>query len=102
MDLPTAADVAAYLQLVDPTPEVLAEVTVSLEVAVEAQQARCDVGDYTRSLWQACRRRAARDLAARGAVLGVVDMGEMGAVRVSSWDATIEVLEGPYRRAAIA
>lgn len=102
MDLPASTDVAAYLQLTDPSLDVLAEITVSLETAVEAQAARCDVTDYTRSLWQACRRRAARDLAARGAVLGMVDMGDLGAVRISGWDAQIEALEGPYRRAGLA
>lgn len=102
MDLPTAEDVAAYLQLAAPDAATLAEIGVSLQVAIEQQAARCDVADYTMSLWQACRRRAARDLAARGAVLGLVDVGDLGAVRMSSWDAHIEALEGPYRLGAIA
>lgn len=102
MDLPTGADVAAYLQLSNPDPATLDEIEISLEVAIEQQQARCDVADYSRALWQACRRRAARDLAARGAVLGLVDIGELGAVRMASWDAQIEALEGPYRLGAIA
>ena len=102
MDLPTAADVAAYLSLTDPDETLVAELAISLEVAIEQQASRCDVSDFTRALWQAARRRAARDLAARNAVLGLVDVGDLGAVRMSGWDAQIEALEGPYRKAGLA
>lgn len=102
MQTPASADVAAYLSITNPDEATLAEISVSVAVAVAEQAARCDVSDYSVDLWQAARRRAARDLAARGAVLGLVDIGELGAVRMSGWDARIEALEAPYRRAALA
>lgn len=94
---PTVDDLAGYLQMAAPTED-LAD---ALEAALEAQAARCVTEPYTRGLYRAAMRRAARELAARGAPLGALDLGPMGSSPIARWDAVIEDLEAPYRRSPI-
>ena len=57
-----------------------------------------DPDDRDDDLLQAFYRRCARQLAARGVPLGVTPNGEQGPMRLASFDAEIDRLEGHDRR----
>lgn len=75
-----------------------------LQQVIDAEtllQARaCTVGaELTPDLVQAIYRRVAREVAARGVPLGILGAdSEFGPTRLSSFDAEISRLEGPYRK----
>lgn len=96
--LPTADDLAAYMGVDEATPGLQTAVTVALA----QQAARCDVSDYTEPLREAALRRAAGNMAARSAPLGLVDLGELGPTRIPGWDGKTEELEAPYRYGPLA
>lgn len=72
---------------------------------VELQSEQCDILEDTSGqglipewAYQSRLRRCARQLAARGVPLGMLEGGEYGPARLASFDAEISRIEGPYRK----
>ena len=109
MGFPSVSDVRAWCQI-----SAASLTDVQLKQVVDAEQANqamyCRVpttGDppaldpdaWPAALSQAIYRRVAREVAGRGIPLGLIaDLAsESGAQRLSTFDAEVERLEGPYR-----
>lgn len=95
---PSAADVAAYLDIDPATPGI----EVCLSAALEQQESVCDTSRYTDSLALAAIRRTARAMAARSAPGGFVQLGDFGSAPLPRWDAEIERYEADYRHGGFA
>jgi hypothetical protein len=99
--LPTVDDLLEYLAL-DAANYPLEQAQAAYDAALDAQFARCVTDPYTSSLAEALLRRGQRVLAARGAALGVTDLGQFGAQPLLRWDAMIDELEADYRKGGFA
>jgi len=93
--LPDVAEVRAWCQVSSASvPEPMLQAVMDGEAANQAKACRlADPADRPADLCQAFLRRVARVLAARGVPLGVTS-GEQGPMRLASFDAEIERLEG--------
>ena len=89
---PTPAEVAGYMQIDESTPLLAA----ACATAVAMQASVVDTTDYPDPLHYAALRRAARWMAARSSPLGMIDLGDLGAMHVPQWDAEIQAAERPY------
>ena len=98
---PSRADLLAWLGMVDPgtSPD---EYDLCLEVALEGQEARCDVTLYSAALHEAALRRAAREVSGRGMSLGIYDSPDFGQQYLPRWDALVEAQEMPKRLGGFA
>jgi hypothetical protein len=103
--IPTVADVRAWVQ-VPATSVSDAQLQQVLDGELKLQAMACRVpgpaeppaDDYPEALAQALYRRCGRELNARQVPLGVVgDGSEFGPSSLSTFDAEVERLEGPYR-----
>ena len=98
---PDVSDLREYLGLENnPYPD--EQLGSALDAALEMQRDRCVWDLYEAPLYEAALRRAARILAARGAPLGMMDLGEFGSTPLVRWDTQIEELEAEYRRGGFA
>jgi hypothetical protein len=97
--VPTVEDLRQYVKGSEALP--LADLELAHNSALDNQAHKCVTAPYTWALRNAALRRGARKLAAMGAPLSTLDMGPLGSVPVSRWDAVIEEDEGPYRYAPI-
>lgn len=100
------ADVRAWAG-VSPTSITDAQLQQVLDAETALQAARCTVpageAPLPAALVQALYRRCAREVAARSLPLGYLsDTNEYGPVRLASYDAEIERLEGPFIAIAVA
>ncbi len=102
----TTADVRAWagISLTSITEEQLQQV---LDAETQLQALYCTVppddGARPPALVQALYRRCAREVSARSLPLGYLsDTSEYGPVKLASYDAEIERLEGPYRKVPVA
>lgn len=98
---PTVDDLLDYLAL-DQATYPLDQAQDAYDAALDAQYARCDVTTYTSALAEALLRRGQRILAARGAALGITDLGQFGSTPLLRWDALIDELEANYLRGGFA
>ena len=98
---PTVEDLLEYLAL-DGDNYPLDQAQDAYDAAVDAQYARCVTSPYTTALGEALMRRGQRILAARGAALGVTDLGQFGSQPLLRWDAMIDELEADYRKGGFA
>jgi hypothetical protein len=98
---PTRADLFDWLQMID-TGEPGDLYDLALDVAAQAQRARCQVSPYTPALHAAVLRRAARFLAARGMALGSYDNGDYGQSYIPRWDTEIRDYESLHRFGSFA
>lgn len=98
--MPTVADVRAWLKVSTSSvsDDVLTDILAG-ESANQAKACRLDPAATERDddLIGALYRRCARQVAARGVPLGIVQDAEFGPVRLTSIDAEIERLEGYSR-----
>ena len=99
--VPDVAALLAYLQL-DESNYDPADAQDALDAAIEVQASLCEVEPYTAALAQACLRRAAAFLTAKGAPLGQVDAGAFGSMPLIRYDAVTERLEAHYRKGPFA
>jgi hypothetical protein len=95
------AALLAYMNL-DAQNYDTAEAQEALDAALEVQASLCVVEPYTQALAQACLRRAAAILTAKGAPLGQVDSGAFGTMPLIRYDAVTERLEADYRKGPLA
>jgi hypothetical protein len=96
---PTPEDLRAYVRGSDRLSQI--DIDRAAYSALEDQAAMCRTDPYSWSLQLGALRRGARKLAAQGAPLSTLDMGPLGSVPVSRWDALIEECEAAYRKAPI-
>ena len=78
---------------------------LNAETATQSRYCIFPAGGYgdASALFQACLRRCAREIAARGLPLGLTSGDvEYGPVRLPNLDTEIERLEGPFRVIAVA
>lgn len=105
-DFPTLADVKAWMKL-DPsdTSDDVA-LTEGMSAAQAHMRTQTVVDDYAGDLPGDLREsfflRVQRYLARRNSPDGLVGFSDFGPVRVSSFDADIERLEGPHRKVVLA
>lgn len=102
--LPTLADVKAYLASTGPTSYADADLTLALAAEAAAQAARCrQPAVYPADLREALLRRVARNLAARSVPVASFTAFDGGATstRVPMLDAEITRLEAPWRRLTV-
>lgn len=109
MAYPTLDDVKAYMKIDAADTSDDAAITRGMKAAESHQRSQLDLptddfGDESLSddLVQAFLLRVQRYLARRNSPDGVVGFQEFGPVRVSSYDADIERLEGPYTKTVLA
>lgn len=109
MGFPAVSDVRAWCQI-----SAASLTDAQLQQVVDAEQANqalycrvpttgdppvLDPSSWPAALSQAIYRRVAREVAGRGVPLGLVGdpASEAGALRLATFDAEVERLEGPYR-----
>lgn len=73
-----------------------------LDAVLSAQAARCVTSPYVAPLRLAALRHATAVLTAKGAPLGVQDLGTFGGVTLPRFDSVVEDLEANYLRGAFA
>jgi hypothetical protein len=103
--VPSVADVRAWVQVpATSVTDVQLQQVIDAELKLQALACRVAVGvppqpdTYPEGLAQAIYRRCARELAGRQVPLGIVgDGAEYGPATLSTFDAEVERLEGPYR-----
>lgn len=98
---PTVDDLADYLALAD-APYPVDQLQAAYDAATDEQAARCVVDPYTSALGEALLRRAAAILAARGAPLGVNDLGQFGSTPLMRWDPKVDTLEADHLKGSFA
>ncbi len=98
---PTVDDLLDYLALTEATYP-LDQAQDAYDAAFDAQFARCVTSPYTSALSEALLRRGQRILAARGAALGITDLGQFGSTPLLRWDALIDELEANYLKGGFA
>lgn len=102
VQVPTADDLLDYLALTGSNYPI-AEAQTAIDLAGQLQAERCEMLPYSEDHREAHLRRAARSLAARGALLGYTDLGSFGGpVAVQRWDAAIEEYEANWRLGGFA
>lgn len=104
-ELPTAAQVEAYLSTSGATSAPIATIAEALAAETDAQRRRCDIPPaYPNDLAEALKRRVARNLAARSVPIAQVTTFEGGtsSARVTRYDAEVDRLEGPFRKVVVA
>ena len=82
-----------------------AQIQQILDAETSLQASACLVPEaFPSALAQALLRRCSREIGARQLPLGLTadTSGEYSPIRLPSWDAEIERLEGPYRVIAVA
>jgi hypothetical protein len=99
MTPPTLSDLYVWLSVPPTDDQTYGD---ALAAALEQQQARCECDPYTVGLRLGALRRAARILAARGAPLGVQDLGDFGSAAIMRWDALIQEAEADRLRGPFA